>query len=139
MADESYPGELKYYKEHDWVRVEEDDAVFGISWFAQDALGEIVYVSLPEVGDLVDEGAKYGELESVKAVSDIYAPLGGEVVAVNDRLNDEPGVINEDPYGEGWLVVIEAEAPESDRALLLRPHAYLEIMRGEAEKEAKNP
>jgi glycine cleavage system H protein len=103
MADESYPSELKYYKEHDWVRVEGDEAVFGISWFAQDALGEIVYVSLPEVGDVVDEGDKYGELESVKAVSDIYAPLGGEVVAVNDRLNDEPGLINDDPYGEGWI------------------------------------
>jgi glycine cleavage system H protein len=114
MTDESYPGELRYYKEHDWVRVEEDDAVFGISWFAQDALGEIVYVSLPEVGDLVDEGAKYGELESVKAVSDIYAPLGGEVVAVNDRLNDEPGVINEDPYGAGWIVRVRM----SDRAQL---------------------
>jgi len=114
MADESYPGELKYYKEHDWVRVEEDDAVFGITWFAQDALGEIVYVSLPEVGDLVDEGAKYGELESVKAVSDIYAPLGGEVVAVNDTLNDEPGIINSDPYGAGWIVKVRM----SDRAQL---------------------
>jgi glycine cleavage system H protein len=114
MTDESYPSELKYYKEHDWVRVEEDDAVFGISWFAQDALGEIVYVSLPDVGDLVDEGAKYGELESVKAVSDVYAPLGGEVVAVNDRLNDEPGVINDDPYGDGWIVKVRM----SDRAQL---------------------
>jgi len=114
MADESYPSELQYYKEHDWVRVEGDDAVLGISWFAQDALGEIVYVSLPEVGDLVDEGAKYGELESVKAVSDIYAPLGGEVAAVNDRLNDEPGLINDDPYGEGWIVRLRM----SDRAQL---------------------
>jgi glycine cleavage system H protein len=114
MVDESYPSELKYYKEHDWVRVEGDDAVLGISWFAQDALGEIVYVSLPEVGDLVDEGAKYGELESVKAVSDIYAPLGGEVAAVNDRLNDEPGLINDDPYGEGWIVRLRM----SDRAQL---------------------
>jgi glycine cleavage system H protein len=114
MADESYPSELKYYKEHGWVRVAGDDAVFGISWFAQHALGRIVYVSLPEVGDLVDEGAKYGELESVKAVSDIYAPLGGEVVAVNDRLNDEPGIINEDPYGEGWIVRVRM----SDRAQL---------------------
>jgi glycine cleavage system H protein len=114
MTDESYPGELKYYKEHDWVRVADDEAIFGISWFAQDALGEIVYVSLPEVGDAVHEGAKYGELESVKAVSDIYAPLGGEVVAVNDRLNDEPGIINEDPYGEGWI----ARVRMSDRSQL---------------------
>jgi glycine cleavage system H protein len=114
MTDESYPGELKYYKEHDWVRVADDEAIFGISWFAQDALGEIVYVSLPEVGDAVREGAKYGELESVKAVSDIYAPLGGEVVAVNDRLNDEPGIINDDPYGEGWI----ARVRMSDRSQL---------------------
>jgi glycine cleavage system H protein len=114
MTDESYPSELKYYKEHDWVRVEGDAAVFGISWFAQDALGEIVYVSLPDVGDTVHEGEKYGELESVKAVSDMYAPLGGEVVAVNDRLNDEPGVINEDPYGQGWIVQVRM----SDRSQL---------------------
>ncbi len=111
MADESYPGELKYYKEHDWVRHEDSEAVFGISWFAQDALGEIVYVSLPEVGEAVDEGGKYGELESVKAVSDIYAPLGGEIVAVNDRLNDEPGLINDDPYGEGWIVRVKMADP----------------------------
>jgi glycine cleavage system H protein len=127
MVDESYPSELKYYKEHDWVRVEGDDAVLGISWFAQDALGEIVYVSLPEVGDLVDEGAKYGELESVKAVSDIYAPLGGEVAAVNDRLNDEPGLINDDPYGEGWIVRLRM----SDRAqldVLMDADAYRQFL-----------
>jgi glycine cleavage system H protein len=111
MADESYPSELKYYREHDWVRVDGDEAVFGISWFAQDALGEIVYVSLPDVGDAVEEGAKYGELESVKAVSDIYAPLGGEVVAVNDRLNDEPELINDDPYGEGWIARVRMSDP----------------------------
>ncbi len=111
MADETYPVELKYYREHDWVRVDDGEAVFGISWFAQDALGEIVYVSLPEVGESVDEGGKYGELESVKAVSDMYAPLGGEVVAVNDRLEDEPGLINEDPYGEGWIVRVRMSDP----------------------------
>jgi glycine cleavage system H protein len=111
MVDESYPGELKYHKEHDWVRVEGGEAVFGISWFAQDALGEIVFVSLPEVGEAVYEGAKYGELESVKAVSDIYAPLGGEIVSVNDRLNDEPGLINDEPYGEGWIVRVRMSDP----------------------------
>ena len=127
MADESYPSELRYYKEHDWVRVEEDDAVFGISWFAQDALGEIVYVSLPEVGDVVDEGAKYGELESVKAVSDIYAPLAGQVVAVNDRLNDEPGVINEDPYGEGWIVRVRM-SDSAQLAGLMDADAYRQFL-----------
>ena len=115
MADESYPGELKYYKEHDWVRVEDDDAVFGISWFAQDALGrDRLRVAARGGRSRWTRARKYGELESVKAVSDIYAPLGGEVVAVNDRLNDEPGIINEDPYGEGWIVRVRM----SDRSQL---------------------
>jgi glycine cleavage system H protein len=118
MADESYPSELKYYREHDWVRVADGEAVFGISWFAQDALGEIVYVSLPETGEAVDEGGKYGELESVKAVSDIYAPLAGEIVGVNDRLNDEPGLINDDPYGGGWIVRVRLTDPSQLEGLM---------------------
>ncbi len=123
MADESYPSELKYHREHDWVRVERDEAVFGISWFAQDALGEIVFVSLPDVGDAVEEGAKYGELESVKAVSDIYAPLGGEVIAVNERLIDEPELINRDPYGEGWIARVHmSDASQLD--VLMDADAY---------------
>ena len=89
MAEESYPAELKYFKEHDWVRVEGDEAVFGITWYAQDALGEIVYVDLPDPGTVVSVGAKYGELESVKAVTDVYAPVGGEVTAKNEPLDDE--------------------------------------------------
>lgn len=109
--DESYPDELRYFREHDWVRVEGDEAVYGISWYAQDALGEIVYADLPSEGDEVAEGQKYGELESVKAVSDIFSPLSGEVVAVNDELNDEPGLINEDPYGRGWIVRIRMSEP----------------------------
>jgi glycine cleavage system H protein len=111
MADESYPQELKYYKEHDWVRIEGEDAVFGITWFAQDALGEIVYADMPSVGDEVAAGKPYGELESVKAVSDVFAPLTGEVVEVNEALEDEPQRVNDDCYGEGWLVRVRMTAP----------------------------
>jgi glycine cleavage system H protein len=111
MADESYPKELSYYKEHDWVRVDGEDAVFGITWFAQDALGEIVYAELPAVGDTVTGGGTYGELESVKAVSEVYAPLSGEVVEVNEALQDEPQRVNEDCYGEGWLIRVRMTAP----------------------------
>ena len=111
MAGETYPQELKYYKEHDWVRVDGEDAVFGITWFAQDALGEIVYADLPEVGDVVTAGKPYGELESVKAVSDVFAPLSGEVIDVNAALEDEPQHVNEDCYGEGWLIRVHMGAP----------------------------
>jgi glycine cleavage system H protein len=111
MADETYPQELKYHKEHDWVRIEGEDAVFGITWFAQDALGEIVYADLPAVGDEVTAGKRYGELESVKAVSDVCAPLTGEVVEVNDTLEDEPQRVNDDCYGEGWLLRVRMTAP----------------------------
>jgi glycine cleavage system H protein len=110
MAEESYPAELRYYKEHDWVRVEGDEAVFGITWYAQDALGEIVYVDLPEDGS-VTGGDTYGELESVKAVSDVYAPVGGEIVAVNELLADQPEAVNNDPYGDGWLIRVRLTDP----------------------------
>jgi len=99
MADETYPQDLHYHKEHDWVRVDGEDAVFGITWFAQDSLGEIVYVDLPEVGAEVTAGRSYGELESVKAVSDVLAPLTGEVIDVNALLQDEPQHVNDDCYG----------------------------------------
>ena len=111
MADETYPQELKYFKEHDWVRIEGEDGVFGITWFAQDALGEIVYADLPAVGDEVAAGKPYGELESVKAVSDVFAPLTGEVVEVNEALEDEPQRVNDDCYGEGWILRIRMTAP----------------------------
>jgi glycine cleavage system H protein len=111
MADESYPQELHYYREHDWARIDGEDAVFGITWFAQDALGEIVYAELPAVGDSVSAGSTYGELESVKAVSEIYAPLSGEVVEVNDVLQDEPQRVNEDCYGDGWLIRVRLTSP----------------------------
>ena len=110
MADETYPQELKYFKEHDWVRVEGDEAVFGITWFAQDALGEIVYVELPESG-AVTAGESYGELESVKAVSDVFAPLSGEIVERNELLQDEPQRVNEDCYGDGWLLRVRLSEP----------------------------
>ena len=118
MADETYTQELRYYKEHDWVRVVEEDAIFGITWFAQDALGEIVYAELPAVGVEVTAGKPYGELESVKAVSDVISPLTGEVVEVNDALADAPERINEDPYGEGWLVKVKLSDPAEADALL---------------------
>ena len=111
MAEETYPEDLRYHKEHDWVRIDGEDAIFGITWFAQDALGEIVYAQLPAVGDEVTLAASYGELESVKAVSEVYAPLTGEVVEVNDTLEDEPQRVNDDCYGEGWLIRVRMTAP----------------------------
>ena len=111
MADEMYPQDLRYYKEHDWVRVDGEDAVLGITWFAQDALGEIVYAELPDLGAGVTANSTYGELESVKAVSDLYTPLTGEVVEVNEALQDEPQRVNDDCYGEGWLIRIRMTAP----------------------------
>lgn len=110
MAAESYPPELKYFKEHDWVRVEGDEVVVGITWFAQDALGDIVYANLPEAGTAVAAADAYGELESVKAVAEVYAPVSGEVVARNDELDGEPGLVNQDPYGAGWLVRLRLDA-----------------------------
>lgn len=118
MADETYPQDLKYFREHDWVRVEGEEAVFGITWFAQDALGEIVYADLPQIGDTVTAGATYGELESVKAVSEIYAPLSGEVVATNAKLEDEPQLVNEDCYGDGWLIRVRMSAPDELDSLM---------------------
>jgi len=111
MADESYPEDLRYFKEHDWVRVEGDEAAFGITWWAQDALGDMVYASLPDAGATVTAGTPYGELESVKSVAEIYAPVGGEVVAANDALTAEPALVNVDPYGDGWLIRVRLADP----------------------------
>jgi glycine cleavage system H protein len=105
-AAESYPKDLRYHPEHDWARIDGDEATLGITWFAQDALGELVHYEAPEVGSSVSKDASYGEVESVKAVSDIVAPLSGEVLAANGRAVDEPEIVNEDPYGEGWLIRI---------------------------------
>src|SRR5918992_3243495 len=104
MAEASYPEDLKYHKEHDWARVDGDTATLGITWYAQDALGEIVHFEAPEQGSSVARDESYGEVESVKAVSDLISPLSGEVVEVNQGVVEEPEKINEDPYGEGWLV-----------------------------------
>ena len=126
-AAESYPDDLKYHSEHDWARVESDEAVLGITWFAQDALGELVHYEPPEDGADVSQGSSYGEVESVKAVSDLISPLSGTVVAVNQKVVDAPETVNEDPYGEGWLVRIRmSDTSEADR--LLDAGAYEQVL-----------
>jgi glycine cleavage system H protein len=126
-AAESYPEDLRYHPEHDWARIEGDEAVLGITWFAQDALGELVHFEAPDVGSSVGKDAAYGEIESVKAVSDVIAPLSGEVIEVNERAVDEPELVNEDPYGEGWLIRIRlADASEVDA--LLDVEAYRALL-----------
>jgi glycine cleavage system H protein len=118
MADASYPDELLYHPEHDWVRLDGDTATFGITWFAQDALGEVVFFDPPEVGSTVTKDESYAEVESVKAVSDVIAPLSGEIIEVNDALGDSPDAINDDPYGEGWMVKVNLSDPGEKDALL---------------------
>lgn len=111
-ASESYPDDLLYHPEHDWARIEGDEAVLGITWFAQDSLGELVHYEAPEPGATVSKDAPYGEIESVKAVSDVIAPLSGEVLEVNQKAVDEPEIVNDDPYGEGWLIRIRLSDPD---------------------------
>lgn len=119
MPDPSYPEDLLYHDQHDWARLEGDEhAVFGITWYAQDSLGEVVFYDPPEVGATIDKDSAYAEVESVKAVSDVIAPLSGEIVAVNDALADSPEKVNEDPYGEGWLVKVKLSDPAEAGALL---------------------
>jgi glycine cleavage system H protein len=115
---ESYPDDLKYHPEHDWARIEGDEAVFGVTWYAQDALGEVVFYDPPEVGSTVAKDQAYTEVESVKAVSDVFAPLSGEITEVNGELNDNPEAINEDPYGAGWLVKVRLSDPSEVETLL---------------------
>jgi glycine cleavage system H protein len=117
-ASESYPDDLRYHKEHDWARIEGDEAVLGITWFAQDALGELVHYEPPNEGDTISRDAAYGEVESVKAVSDVVAPLSGEVLEVNAKVVNEPETVNEDPYGDGWLIRIRLGDPSEADALL---------------------
>jgi glycine cleavage system H protein len=117
-AVESYPDDLKYHEEHDWARMEGDEAVLGITWFAADALGELVHFEAPEAGSTVTKDQSYGEVESVKAVSDVIAPLSGEVLEVNERVVDAPETVNEDPYGNGWLLRIRVADPAEADALL---------------------
>ena len=117
-ASESYPDDLRYHPEHDWARVDGDEAVLGITWFAQDALGELVHFEAPDVGATLSKDASYAEVESVKAVSDVVSPLSGEVLEVNQKVVDEPETVNEDPYGEGWLVRIRVADPSEVDSLL---------------------
>ena len=122
-ASESYPEELKYHPEHDWARVDGEEATLGITWFAQDSLGELVHYEAPEVGSSVAKDTSYGEVESVKAVSDVVAPLSGEVLEVNAKVVDEPETVNDDPYGEGWLIRIRM-SDRSELDALMDADAY---------------
>ena len=123
MADASYPTELLYHSEHDWARIDGDTAVFGVTWYAQDALGEVVFFDPPQVGSTVTAGESYAEVESVKAVSDVVAPLSGEIIEVNPGLGDTPENINNDPYGDGWMVKVKL-TDESEASSLLDAAAY---------------
>jgi glycine cleavage system H protein len=139
MAQESYPEDLLYHPDHDWARVQaggadsaagaDAEAVLGITWYAQEQLGEVVFFEAPDVGTVLAQGEPYTEVESVKAVSDVVAPLSGEIVAVNDALADTPGAINEDPYGEGWLVRVKLTDP-AERERLLDAKAYSATLSG---------
>jgi glycine cleavage system H protein len=117
-AAESYPDELRYHPEHDWARIEGDEATLGITWFAQDSLGELVHFEPPEIGSSVAKDGAAGEVESVKAVSDVIAPLSGKVLEINQKAVDEPEIVNEDPYGEGWLIRIRLSDPSEADALM---------------------
>ena len=126
---ESYPDDLKYHAEHDWARIDGDQAVFGITWYAQDSLGEVVFFDPPEVGTQVTKDSAYAEVESVKAVSDVFAPLSGEIVEVNEALSESPENVNSDPYGEGWMVKVRmSDASEVDD--LLDVEAYKSLLSG---------
>ena len=126
-AAESYPDDLKYHSDHDWARLEGDEAVLGITWFAADSLGELVHFEPPEVGATVSKDQAYGEVESVKAVSDVIAPLSGEVLEVNGQVVDAPETVNDDPYGKGWLIRIRlSDAAEADA--LLDVAAYKQVL-----------
>jgi glycine cleavage system H protein len=124
MAEASYPTDLLYHPEHDWVRLDGDTATFGITWYAQDALGEVVFFDPPQVGTTVTKDEPYAEVESVKAVSDVIAPLSGEIVEVNTALSDTPDAINGDPYGDGWLVKVKL-SDTGEQAALLEQAAYV--------------
>ncbi|MDA0172325.1 glycine cleavage system protein GcvH [Solirubrobacter taibaiensis] len=127
MAEASYPDDLKYHAEHDWARIDGDVATLGITWYAQDQLGEVVFFDPPEVGSSITKDSPYAEVESVKAVSDVVAPLSGEIVEVNEGLKDSPEQINEDSYGEGWLVKIKLSEP-SEADSLMDADSYIQSL-----------
>ena len=129
MPDASYPDDLLYHAEHDWARIEDDEAVLGITWYAQDLLGEVVFFEVPAVGTVLTQDNAYAEVESVKAVSDVIAPLSGEIVEVNESLAENPAMINEDPYGEGWLVKVRMSDP-AERESLLDAQGYRATLSG---------
>ena len=129
MAEATYPDDLLYHAEHDWARLEEGEATLGITWYAQDALGEVVFFEPPAIGTVLTQDQPYAEVESVKAVSDVVAPLSGEVVAVNDALSDDPTPINEDPYGTGWLVKVRLSDP-GESASLMDAEGYTATLQG---------
>jgi glycine cleavage system H protein len=127
MAGETYPDDLRYHQEHDWARIEGEEATFGITWYAQDQLGEVVFFDPPQVGAELTANDSYAEVESVKAVSDVFAPLSGEVTAVNEALSEAPETINDDPYGDGWLVKVRLSEP-SEADSLMDAAAYREML-----------
>jgi glycine cleavage system H protein len=126
-AAESYPEELKYHREHDWARIEGDEATLGITWFAQDSLGELVHFEAPDAGSTIEKDSPYGEVESVKAVSDVIAPLSGEVLEVNQKVVEAPETVNDDPYGEGWLIRIRL-SNQSELGSLLDVAGYKQVL-----------
>jgi glycine cleavage system H protein len=127
MAEASYPDDLRYHEEHDWARIDGDQATFGVTWYAQDALGEVVFFDPPAVGASVTRNQSYAEVESVKAVSDVFAPLSGEIVEVNEALGDSPERINADPYGDGWMIKVRMSDP-SEADSLMDANAYKEML-----------
>jgi glycine cleavage system H protein len=127
VAEASYPEDLKYHPEHDWARIEGDEATFGVTWYAQDSLGEIVFFDPPEVGSTVSKDQSYAEVESVKAVSDVFAPLSGEITEVNEALADAPENVNADHYGDGWMVKVRLTDP-SEADQLLDVNAYKDLL-----------
>jgi glycine cleavage system H protein len=127
VAEASYPEDLKYHTDHDWARIDGDRATFGITWYAQDALGEVVFFDPPEVGASVSKDEAYAEIESVKAVSDVFAPLSGEIVEVNEALSESPENVNSDPYGDGWMVKVRLSDP-SEVDQLMDVNAYKEML-----------
>jgi glycine cleavage system H protein len=127
VAEESYPDGLLYHPEHDWAKVDGDSATFGITWYAQDQLGEVVFFDPPEVGSQVSANGAYAEVESVKAVSDVFAPLSGEVTEVNEALKESPERINDDPYGQGWMVRVRL-SESSETEALMDVNAYKESL-----------
>jgi glycine cleavage system H protein len=132
LADESYPEDLKYHAEHDWARIDGDQATFGITWYAQDALGGVVFFDPPAVGSEISKDAAYADIDSTKASSEVYSPLSGEVTEVNPKVDDEPELINEDPYGEGWLVKVKLSDP-SEADQLMDAQGYKKLLASSAD------